>query len=1070
MYKNIYYDRQSNTIYEREVGDQEYKKYPYVFKYFMPDATKQSKIRDCFGVPMKQVVVNTKEEMDMYRVLRKKMRLAESDLKPVVKFVHEKYDKATLTYQEYEDYRIAFYDIETQTSRRYPMKTKIRVRPLGSTDETGREITIYEFEHTENCRKFQVWDPTRNKWRRYYDSCFINQEFPNPEEANYPINLLTVYDTKTEQTYTWGLEPYKGNHPDVTNYKWFEDEFEMMKDFYIWFWKQKFDILTGWNSEKFDDPYIINRMRRLQTMHGDKHDYTRLLSPLKMPVQSRPICDDSGKPTGKFHYSAPGLYMIDYLELYKFIGFVKNSPSWKLDFIGQKEVGEGKVKLEYGLSEHYIRDYTTYVEYNVQDVRLMVKIEAKKRLWPTTIAYANEALIPIDSVFAMTSAHDGYIMRFLHAQDQVYNDVYEKPVDWWHDEGYFKKDLGNGIIEYQNCTPESPTSFEPYAVKAGYCYSDPGRYQHNMSGDITSSYPNHIIMYNISPETRVIKPTAEDIASGRVIRSEVNGVGFLRTKDAILPCVVEKIFEERLKFKLLMQEAEKAGDKVAADRYRTLQLTRKKLINSLYGACLYNNFHLFNIDCARSITRCARVTIRYLKDNTDKYYRSERILRDSMEFFPVIRINGKWYKKADKVMTDQGEIEAKDITAANTIDGRGVKIFVNDTTKHDLLVPIKKINTEQVVNIVYMGECHIYKRGSTVTANFEGNDVTFKVDVEDGGARFILADGRKITGFDFARSCTIDGIKIDNVNVIENALTSKPRASVVVQVDTDSNYYCFDEHKIGLFPYMDDMEWFYCMEKMMNWFWKEILDEKAAKNQMTNRIIFTRENMFSHFISYAKKLYLGAVVDKDGKFFGYEEDPKKHLKIQGLILKKAEFPPFCQKYAVSITADVLLGSTKEDITKKIQDAYLLFKKAPVEDISTSRSVGDRNKYMEHETDWYVEHGSLDLPSGTHQAVKIAEIFNYVIAKEKLPYDPLQRGSKAKFLFLHPRNKYGFDIIGFEQWPKEFNDIFEINYDLTFEKFFMANFHSLFVVVGWADDKKDYIEYKMTSAKKRFLIR
>ena len=156
MYKNIYYDRQSNTIYEREVGDQEYKKYPYVFKYFMPDATKQSKIRDCFGVPMKQVVVNTKEEMDMYRVLRKKMRLAESDLKPVVKFVHEKYDKATLTYQEYEDYRIAFYDIETQTSRRYPMKTKIRVRPLGSTDEIGREITIYEFEHTENCRKFQV--------------------------------------------------------------------------------------------------------------------------------------------------------------------------------------------------------------------------------------------------------------------------------------------------------------------------------------------------------------------------------------------------------------------------------------------------------------------------------------------------------------------------------------------------------------------------------------------------------------------------------------------------------------------------------------------------------------------------------------------------------------------------------------------------------------------------------------------------------------------------------------------------------------------------------------------------
>lgn len=1076
MYKNLYYDRTTNTIYEREVGDQEYKKHPYVFKYFMPDPTKQSKIRDCFGVPMKEVVCNTKEDMDMYRVLRKKLRLAESDLKPVVKYVHEKYDNATLTYDEYKDYRIAFYDIETQTSRRYPLKTLIRVRPLKSTDPNGEELSIYAFEHRGNTRMYEVWDPTRSKWRRYYDSCYINQEFPNPEEANYPINLLTVYDTKTEQTYTWGLEPYNGSHPDVTNYKWFEDEFDMMKDFYIWFWKQKFDILTGWNSEKFDDPYIINRTKRLQTMHNDKHDYTRLLSPLKLPVQSRPITDEEGRPTGKFHYSSPGLYMIDYLELYKFIGFVKNSPSWKLDYIGQKEVGEGKVKLDYGLTEHYIRDYTTYVEYNVQDVRLMVKIEGKKRLWPTTIAYANEALICLDSVFAMTSAHDGYIMRFLHHQDQVYNDVYDKPRDWWYEEGYWKRDLGNGIIEYQNCPVETPTSFEPYAVKAGYCYSDPGRYQHNMSGDITSSYPNHIIMYNISPETRVIKPSAEDILSGKVIRSEVNGVGFLRTDNAILPCVVSKIFDERLKFKLLMQEAEKAGDKVAADRYRTLQLTRKKLINSLYGACLYKNFHLFNIDCARSITRCARVTIRYLKDNTDKYYRSERILRDSMEFFPVIRVNGKWYKKADKVTVDRGELDAKDVLPTDTIDGVQINYLLNDLTKKECLVPIKKIDTEQLVNIVYYGESHLFKTGETVKLNIDGSDVMMKISVEDGGARFenlelhVEEGGARISGFDIARAATIDGYKIDNVNIIERPITSVPRASVVVQVDTDSNYYCFDEHKIGLFPYMDDMEWFYCMEKMMNWFWKEILDEKAAKNQMTNRIVFTRENMFSYFISYAKKLYLGSVVDKDGKFFGYEENPKKHLKIQGLILKKAEFPPFCQNYAVDITADVLLGSNKAAITKKIQDAYQLFLKAPIDDISTSRTVGDRNKYMEHETDWYVEHGALELPKGIHQAVKISEIFNYVIAKEQFSLDPLQRGSKAKFLFLHPRNKYGVDIIGFESWPKEFKDLFEIDYDLTFEKFFMANFHSLFVVVGWADDKQDYIEYKVTKAKKKFLVR
>ena len=1077
MYKNVYYDRESNSIYEREVGSTEYVKHPYTFKYFMPDSSGESPIRDCFGVPMKEVVCKTKEDYQIYRVMAKKMRLAESDLKPPVKYIHEKYDTAELNYEEYKDYRIAFYDIETQTSRRYYLNKEVKLRLI----EDGHEetMTLYQFEHTCKTKKWEIWDIVRNEWRKYYDSCFINQEFPNPEEANYPINLITVYSTVAGETFTWGLEPYEGNSPDVTNYKWFESELEMMKDFYVWFWQQKFDILTGWNSEKFDDAYIIGRMQKIQRENGVKLDYTRLLSPLKLSPQKRPITDDKGKVTG-YHFSSPGLYMIDYLALYKFIGFVKNSPSWKLDYIGKKETGEGKVKLEYGLTEHYIKDYTTYVEYNVQDVRLMVKIEEKKRLWPTTIAYANEALITLDSVFAMTAAHDGYIMKFLHAQNQVYNDRYEKPADWWHDEGYFKKDLGNGIIEYQNCTPESPTSFEPYAVKAGYCYADPGRYQHNMSGDITSSYPNHIIMYNISPETRVIKPSQEDIDSGKVIRSEVNGVGFINNDTAILPSVVSKIFDERLKFKLLMQDAEKAGDKIAADRYRTLQPTRKKLINSLYGACLFPQFHLFNIDCARSITRCARVTIRYLKDNTDRYYRSKYILKDSMDFFPVIKINTKWYKKEDEVETDQGKILAKDVTTANTINGAAVTIFVNDLTQKALLNPIKKITSERIINVVYDGDCHYYKPGDEIEVEMDGKKLKMQLGVHDGGARFTgeetimeelkanfkHPDGSTISGFDLQRNAKIDGRPIDNVNVIEKPVKFVDRESVVVQVDTDSNYYCFDEHKINLFPYMDDMEWFYCMEKQMNWFWKRILDAKAEKNKMHNRIIFTRENMFSNFISYGKKMYLGSVVDKDGKFFGYEEDPHKHLKIQGLILKKAEFPVFCQEYAVKITADVLLGQSKEETTKQIQDAYLKFKASKPEDISASRTIGDLS-VMDHEIDWYVKNG-LTYPDHIHYCAKIGVNFNYVNAREKLGYDTLQRGSKAKHIFLYPRNKYGFDQMAFEKWPKEFDQMFEIDYDTTFEKFFMSNFHALFECIGWAESRKDYIEYKMTKAKKKFL--
>ena len=59
-------------------------------------------------------------------------------------------------------------------------------------------------------------------------------------------------------------------------------------------------------------------------------------------------------------------------------------------------------------------------------------------------------------------------------------------------------------------------------------------------------------------------------------------------------------------------------------------------------------------------------------------------------------------------------------------------------------------------------------------------------------------------------------------------------------------------------------------------------------------------------------------------------------------------------------------------------------------------------------------------------------------------------------------------MAFEKWPKEFDQMFEIDYDTTFEKFFMSNFHALFECIGWAESRKDYIEYKMTKAKKKFL--
>ena len=85
---------------------------------------------------------------------------------------------------------------------------------------------------------------------------------------------------------------------------------------------------------------------------------------------------------------------------------------------------------------------------------------------------------------------------------------------------------------------QDPHPFKAFGVKAGYCYDFPGRYDNCMSFDITSSYPHHIMQFNISPETLVIHPTKEQIASGEVILTDVNEVGFRRTDNAILPTTI----------------------------------------------------------------------------------------------------------------------------------------------------------------------------------------------------------------------------------------------------------------------------------------------------------------------------------------------------------------------------------------------------------------------------------------------------------------------------------------------------------------------------------------------------
>lgn len=598
-----------------------------------------------------------------------------------------------------DKWNICIFDIEVAVSGQYPNDHQIKVK------QDNKEYTITCGQINDTIRELnpEVFDEETGKWVKLNYSCYASIEgFPHPENSDVPINLITCYSTLTKQSYTWGLKPYTGNSDTVTNYRYFRTELEMLKDWLKWFHEMCFDMWTGWNSELFDVPYIVNRVRKLRVIHNIKTELEALLSDIGSSPVIYEVVDRFTNSKMGISYNIKGLLHHDYMNLYKKFAKHDPLPSYSLNYVTKNDLGEGKLDYEGSINDTYKNDWNTFVEYNVKDVMLIVKLENKIKLFNLIIEYSYDCVTTLDKVMQTVPTTEGYILKYIHNNNIVMNDRPEKHIDWWRDEKcYIVKDK-NGNDYYQNVdtetedfqkylvmksvmengmTPDSeskidelwkplkidgvmrnsmerfsmdyqdfikaPHPFKEFGIKAGYCYDYAGRYDNCMSFDITSSYPHHIMQFNISPETLVIHPTKEQIESGEVILSDVNEVGFRRTDDAILPTIIKQVFNERKHFKDLKKQAHKEHNKDLEDLYDARQQVKKITINSMYGVCLTPSFHMYSIDCARAITRCARVTLRdWLSKTINDYYTTNGFIKEIEKEFGSVTItaNGMDYK------------------------------------------------------------------------------------------------------------------------------------------------------------------------------------------------------------------------------------------------------------------------------------------------------------------------------------------------------------------------------------------------------------------------------------------
>jgi DNA polymerase elongation subunit (family B) len=425
--------------------------------------------------------------------------------------------------------------------------------------------------------------------------------FPNIEQANKEINAITL--RKKGKSIVFSLYDFVPPSQSIKHIKC-RSERELLIQFVENWCKPEWfpDIVTGWNCELFDIPYIVNRIKNILGMN-----YAKRLSPWKY---LRPKVIEIG--TKQYNcYDIVGISVLDYLQLYRKFS---NTPqeSYTLDFISEQELGEKKVdfrKQGYeSLHDLCTRNPQLYLEYNVQDCALVEKMNDKLKFIELVLAIAYDAKTNFVDALTTVRLWDTIIHNHL---------------------------LPKGIV----IPPQNPNVEKERPIQGAYV-KDPlvGMHRYCASFDFESLYPTLIEQHNISPETLVEKTKLsiyeilEETAIDKTVKAKQNnwnltgsGCYFTNERQGFLPELMTKLKAKRKQFKNKMFEAEKRignGDQKAEydyARYNALQHAIKIQLNSLYGSLANPYNRWFQPELAESITLSGQMTTMWVEKHLNKW-------------------------------------------------------------------------------------------------------------------------------------------------------------------------------------------------------------------------------------------------------------------------------------------------------------------------------------------------------------------------------------------------------------------------------------------------------------------
>lgn len=454
----------------------------------------------------------------------------------------------------------------------------------------------------------------------------VEDEFPEPKDSKYPINLITIWDSDDRKYHSWALGECsipEGRDDIILNK--FDDESKMLRHYLKWHQENYPDVFAHWNGNIFDIPYIC---KRIEIVLGKVA--MQRLSPVGR-VHLR-----YSKKSEEFSANIECIISWDLYLLYRYKYQKKSNGRFTLGNVGEKVLKIGKIEYEGSIKDLYKNDFQKFFIYNIRDVELLVGIESKLQLLQLSRKICNMGLSTYDKIYVSIP----YIINCLGL--------------------YSMRTTGRVFTKYRNHGQGTGEKYE-----GAYVYTTrPGFYHNGVAViDLNSLYPNTLISCNMSPETKV--GTYHQVSDDEYLITLTNGktktlnskqfnhllntkccctenkVLFFKheIKEGVVTKFCRQMYADRKKYQIKMKQAEKDIDvleesknykrdeleklKFNKDQYNFIQYTWKIFLNSIYGMYGTEFCSLYDVDIAQSITLNGQFVIKSIPVFVNKHLREK---------------------------------------------------------------------------------------------------------------------------------------------------------------------------------------------------------------------------------------------------------------------------------------------------------------------------------------------------------------------------------------------------------------------------------------------------------------